>query len=68
MGILLTDASRIIAPEDWPSEQALHRHLEQLRRRAARALLVARCLAPTPREAAPLDEQLGLLYLDEVSP
>ena len=66
VAILLTDASRVLAPEDWPREEAAAGHLAQLRRRAARALLLARCLAPHPQDTAPLDEQLGLLYMDEV--
>ena len=45
---------------------SLQRHLSQLRARAARALSIARCLAPGPSERAGLDEQLGLLFLDQV--
>lgn len=66
VGILLADASSITAPENWARHTAYQRHEEHLRRRAVRALLVARTLAPTPQDASPLDEQLGLLYLDEV--
>ena len=45
---------------------AVQQNLAQLRARAARALSIARCLAPGPSERAGLDEQLGLLLLDQV--